>query len=150
MKFITSLLVLALLLSAGCARKKAEPQADANDPHAGMDMSKDPHAGMDMKSPHAGMEMSGGPGALDLDGMMAGLPDGWSKTAPTSSMRVAQIAIAPVKGDAGGAEIAVFHFPGSGGSAAANIERWQNQYSGPKGEPGSSVRQRPIRRWSIC
>ncbi len=138
MKLITSLLVLAVLLSAGCARKKAEPQADADNPHAGMDMSNNPHAGMDMKNPHAGMEMNGGPGALDLEAMMAGLPEGWSKSEPTSSMRVAQIAIAPVKGDAA-AEIAIFHFPGSGGSAAANIERWQNQYTGPKGQPGSEV-----------
>ena len=148
MKIITSLLVLALLLSAGCVRRKAEPQADATNPHAGIDMSKNPHAGMnmdstnphagmDMNNPHAGMNLSG-PGSLDLEAMMAKLPDGWTKTQPLSSMRVAQISIAPAKGDAAPAEIAVFHFPGSGGSSAANIERWKSQYAGPGGEPGSA------------
>lgn len=141
MRILSALLVLSILISAGCVRRKAETQPGEmqGDPHAGMNLEGDPHAGMNMDDPHAGMNPGSTPGGLDIDAMTASLPGGWSKTKPSSSMRVAQISIAPVKGDTAAAEIAVFHFPGSGGSAAANIERWQNQFTGPKGEPGSQA-----------
>jgi len=132
------LVATAVLMAAGCSKKK---------PEAGMDelMRKNPHAGMDMKNlpkgmgtdnPHGEMAEAGG---LDLDAMLVNLPQGWTKSPPTSSMRLAQIALAPAKGDAEAGEIAVFHFPGTGGSAAANIERWQNQFGGPNGEPGTQT-----------
>jgi hypothetical protein len=143
MKIIVSFLVFALLFTMGCKQKKPDAQdpMTKDNPHAGMDM-KNPHAGMDMKDPHAGMNADSPtsmPGGLDLDYMTAGLPSGWTKQAPSSSMRLLQIALAPAKGDTAAAEMVFFFFPGSGGSAAANIERWQNQYTGPKGEPGPSV-----------
>jgi hypothetical protein len=146
MRIFVILLSLSLLTAMGCKQKKPDMQDMAN-PHAGMDMSKTPHAGMDMKNnPHAGMDMGQNeshssfvPGGLDLDVMMAQLPQGWTKTEPTSSMRAAQINIAAEKGDASGATLAVFFFPGSGGSSAANIVRWQNQFTGPKGQPGDQV-----------
>jgi hypothetical protein len=148
MKMLTFALSLALVLAVGCTQKKAQPQADASNPHAGMDMSKNPHAGMDMKNPHGGTDMSGGAGAqasapikggLDLAYMMASLPANWTKAEPTSTMRMAQITIAPEKGDTAAAVLGVFYFPGSGGSSGANIVRWQNQFTGPKGEPGPQV-----------
>jgi hypothetical protein len=150
-RILVIVLSFGILLVAGCKQNKQAAQNMQN-PHAGMDMSKNPHAGMDMTNPHAGTNMAnphGGtnmgespaniPGGLDLDYMTAKLPDGWSKTEPSSSMRLAQINIAPVKGDTEPATLAVFFFPGSGGSAAANIARWQNQYTGPKGQPGDEV-----------
>jgi hypothetical protein len=54
-------------------------------------------------------------------------------------MRVAQANITPVKGDTAVTEVVFFHFPGTGGSADANIKRWQGQFKGPKGEPGEQV-----------
>lgn len=79
-----------------------------------------------------------GPG-LDVNSLLANLPEGWSKTTPSSSMRLGQIAMAKAGGDAADAEMAVFHFPGTGGSSMANLERWEGQMQGPNGEPGASV-----------
>ena len=56
-----------------------------------------------------------------------------------TNANLAQIVLAPASGDKEPGELAVFHFPGSGGSSAMNIDRWQNQMTGPKGEPGPSV-----------
>lgn len=122
MKNISLLLTLCLLLTVACVPKKKETQTD------------------EMKLP--GLEQSHqmpSQGALDYEAMLASLPEGWKRVEPSSNMRVAQVAIAPVKGDTVGAELVFFHFPGSGGSAAANIKRWQGQYTGPKGEPGEQV-----------
>lgn len=81
---------------------------------------------------------SSGPG-LDLSALLANLPDGWTSVQPSSNMRVGQISVARASGDAADGEIAIFHFPGTGGSAMANLERWESQMKGPKGEPGASV-----------
>lgn len=133
MKIILSILSLTLVFSLGCTKKK--PQADMDEL-----MKSDPHAGMNMSAmsgdPHGEMTAQGG---LDLDAMLGKLPEGWSKTEPSNSMRLAQIVLAPAKGDKSPGELAVFHFPGTGGSAAANIERWQFQFQGPNGEPGPSL-----------
>lgn len=122
MKNISLLLTLCLLLTVACVPKKKEAQPD------------------EMKLP--GLEQTHqmpSQGAFDYEAMLASLPEGWKRVEPSSSMRVAQVAITPVKGDTVGAELVFFHFPGSGGSAAANIKRWQGQYTGPKGEPGEQV-----------
>lgn len=85
-------------------------------------------------NPHA----SSGPG-LDVTAFMTELPEGWTKATPSSNMRLGQIALAKAPGDAVDAELAIFHFPGTGGSAMANLERWEGQMRGPNGEPGASV-----------
>jgi len=54
-------------------------------------------------------------------------------------MRLAEVSVEKTKGDTSDAVIAVFHFPGTGGDAASNIARWQNQMKGPNGEPGGQV-----------
>lgn len=55
-------------------------------------------------------------------------PAGWEARAPESSMRLAEF-------DAGeGADVVVFYFgPGQGGSAEANVQRWEAQFTGPDG-----------------
>lgn len=138
MKSIALLIIAAAVLFAGCAKKKPENAVNMQgNPHAGMQMppGSNPHAGTGMDE-QAMPEEKGG---LDVNALIASLPPGWTKAQPSSSMRVAQMSIAPAKGDTEAGEVAVFHFPGSGGSSAANIERWQNQFSGPKGEPGPDV-----------
>ena len=130
MKNIVLLLTLMALVAAGCVPKKPEKKVDAmTDPHAGMKMPG-------QQDPHAQMPNQGG---LDYEAMLANLPEGWKRVDPSSSMRVAQANISPVKGDTAVAEVVFFHFPGTGGSADANIKRWQGQFKGPKGEPGEQV-----------
>ncbi len=122
MKTITiSLLALAVLVSA-CIPKKPE--------------KKQRTADMTETNPHG--DMASGKG-LDLDAMLAKLPEGWSKQEPSSGMRLAQVGLALAPGDQGTAEIAFFHFPGTGGSTSQNIARWQGQFTGPNGEPGEKV-----------
>jgi hypothetical protein len=66
-------------------------------------------------------------------------PDGW-KTVPTSSnMRVAQFALPRAAGDAADAELIVYFFGGSGGTVAANIERWIGQMQQPDGRSSAAV-----------
>ena len=127
MKILSLILAAALLLVAGCGKKAQK------DPHAGLDMERMKSM---MENPHG---QTAETGALDLDAMLSDLPDGWTRSEPTSSMRLAQISLAPAKGDKDPADLAVSHFPGSGGSSSANIVRWQNQFKGPKGEPGPEV-----------
>ncbi|MCX6601644.1 MAG: hypothetical protein NT025_08790 [bacterium] len=127
MKITSFILVIVLLAVAGCGKKAQK------DPHAGLDMERMKSM---MENPHGQMAESGG---LDLDAMLSDLPEGWTRSEPTSSMRLAQISLAPAKGDKDAADLAVSHFPGSGGSSSANIVRWQNQFKGPKGEPGPEV-----------
>lgn len=116
-------LLLAALFIAGCGRGKTEQDAMHGVP----------------KHETSTESVSRDIGKLDIDGMLAELPEGWSMTEPSSSMRSAQVSIAPAEGDTLPGEIAFFFFPGSGGSARANIMRWQSQFAGPNGEPGSET-----------
>ncbi|MBU0509298.1 hypothetical protein KKH27_10725 [bacterium] len=127
MKINFFIVVLTLFLIAGCS-KKVEPVKETEDPHSAR-----------VKSMRIAPMEGTAAGVLDLDTMLAVLPEGWTRTEPTGAMRMAQINIGPVKGDTIPAELAVFHFPGTGGSAKSNIQRWHGQLKGPHGEPGGQV-----------
>lgn len=60
------------------------------------------------------------------------LPNGWVRQKPMTTMRVEEFKL-PGKGDGGDAEMAVFHFPGTGGSVQDNIDRWIGQFTQPDG-----------------
>jgi hypothetical protein len=65
----------------------------------------------------------------------APVPRAWIAEPPKTSMRLAQFQV-PGAGGAAAAELVVFYFgAGEGGSAEANIARWQSQFSGPAGKP---------------
>ena len=66
-------------------------------------------------------------------------PADWKVVAPSSSMRVAEFALARVAGDAEDASLVVYFFGGSGGIVQANMDRWIGQLSQPDGTPSSSV-----------
>jgi len=66
------------------------------------------------------------------------IPAGWVEEAPTSSMRRAQYKWPGTEGLAD-AEIAVFFFPGTGGSVQANLSRWYGQFKQPDGSPTAAV-----------
>ena len=57
-------------------------------------------------------------------------PDGWLAEAPNNPMRKAQYRL---PGPAGDGEMAVFFFPGAGGSVNANLDRWYGQFKQPDG-----------------
>lgn len=72
---------------------------------------------------------------LVIQGFAAAVPNAWTPTQPSSSMRVAQFAL-PAAAGAEGGELAAFFFPtGQGGSQEANIERWVSQFSASDGKP---------------
>ena len=63
------------------------------------------------------------------------VPPTWVAEPPQTSMRLAQFRV-PGSAGAEGAELVVFYFgAGEGGSAGANIARWQSQFSDPAGKP---------------
>ncbi|MCB9357314.1 MAG: hypothetical protein H6505_01980 [Calditrichaeota bacterium] len=127
---IRAILALSVVIwVVGCVPQKPEKKTPAEKAPMESPMG-------DMKNPHG--NMNSGPG-LDLNSLLADLPAGWTKTNPSSSMRLGQVALAKTGGDTLDAELAVFHFPGTGGSAAANLERWEGQMQGPNGEPGHTV-----------
>ncbi len=64
-------------------------------------------------------------------------PAGWVEQTPSSRMRQAQYLLPRAQGDQEDAEMAVFHFPGQGGSIEANIARWIGQMSRPDGSPAT-------------
>lgn len=76
------------------------------------------------------------PGTASISSSVKGVdytphPD-WVKEEPGSSMRKAQYRL-PGKNGAGDAEMAVFFFPGTGGSVKANLGRWYGQFKQPDG-----------------
>jgi len=73
------------------------------------------------------------PQAVSLLGYGTAAPSEWPVRAPGSSMRLTEF-------DAGGgADVIVFYFgAGQGGSAAANIARWESQFTTPGGEPAEA------------
>lgn len=59
-------------------------------------------------------------------------PDEWINVKPATSMRKDQFQLPGVEG-AGDANLAVFYFPGTGGSVQANLNRWYGQFKQPDG-----------------
>lgn len=62
-------------------------------------------------------------------------PEGWIEQPPSSAMRRAEYRLPSDQQGVEDAELAVFVFPGSGGSVQANIDRWIGQFTGPDGDP---------------
>ncbi|MEW6323297.1 MAG: hypothetical protein AB1635_19680 [Acidobacteriota bacterium] len=82
--------------------------------------------------------------SLSAAGLAFTAPPAW-KTVPTSSnMRVAQFAL-PGAAGAADAELIVYYFGGSGGSVAANMDRWIGQMQQPDGRPSKDVAKQRTR-----
>jgi hypothetical protein len=71
--------------------------------------------------------------AVDLGGVTFEAPAAWQKVQPKSSMRRAQLNVAPAEGDKEPAELIVFVFPEGAGSVEDNVARWQNQFKDASG-----------------
>ncbi len=89
------------------------------------------HCSRNLEEPPAGGPVSPGTvaAAAASGGLLFSAPDGWIAETPASSMRKAQYRLPRVGGDPEDGELVVFHFPGQGGSAEANIKRWVGQFS---------------------
>ncbi len=61
-------------------------------------------------------------------------PDKWIQETPQSPMRKAQYRWPGVEGE-GDADMALFHFPGTGGGVEENLQRWYGQFVQPDGTP---------------
>ncbi len=70
--------------------------------------------------------------ALPSGEVLYDVPKGWIQEQPSSEMRKAQYRW-PGAGKANDAELAVFFFPGTGGSVEANVDRWFGQLLQPDG-----------------
>ena len=66
-------------------------------------------------------------------------PDDWIEQPAESPMRVTEFRLPRVPGDAEDAELVVFYFGGSGGSIAANLQRWIGQMEQPDGRSSFEV-----------
>lgn len=70
-------------------------------------------------------------------------PAAWKSSQPRSAMRAAELTVKPVQGDTDPAELVVFAFPGSAGSVADNIKRWESQFQDASGKaPRASTEKR--------
>jgi hypothetical protein len=110
--------ILCSLALCGCSGDKSESAAPAVPASA--------HA-------EAGQAAAPAPSgdAIDTDRLSFHLPAGWERSAPKSSMRIAQ---ASIPGAAGAAELAVFYFGvGQGGGVDPNIRRWIGQIEPAEG-----------------
>lgn len=147
----TFVLMLGLLITAGCENKGPVPEGDPSKtaaPQVGMtettgahpgaanphDGTGDPHAGLGMGAP--GSTVTGQPdgeGMIDVGAIAFKMPDAWSVQQPRSSMRRAQLG---ADGPQGPAELVVYFFGARGaGTAEENIERWVGQFSTKDGKP---------------
>jgi hypothetical protein len=81
---------------------------------------------------------SSGGQANSAGGLVWEAPAAW-KVGPPQQMRVVTYLVSPVEGDADNAELAVFHFPGTGGAKDANLFRWEGQFEQPDGRNSADV-----------
>lgn len=65
------------------------------------------------------------------------VPENWIEEKPQSPMRKAQFRWPGAEGEED-AEMALFHFPGTGGSIEQNLDRWFGQFSQPDGSDSES------------
>lgn len=77
--------------------------------------------------------------AAAFKGLAWTAPEGWIEEKPNTGMRLAQYRLARAEGDGEDAVCYVSHFPGSGGSVEANLNRWYDQFTQPDGRPSSSA-----------
>ena len=76
---------------------------------------------------------------LAADSLTYDVPAGWISRPPSSSMRLAEFTLPRAAGDSEDADLVLYFFGGSGGSVAANLDRWIGQMTQPDGRPSKAV-----------
>lgn len=110
-RFLISLILLPLALGA-CSSGPSQSEASAAAPAAAQPVAM--------------------AGKATFDGLSFTVPSRWTEQTPSSRMRLAQYGIPSGEGQDDG-ECAVFHFPGTGGTVRANLDRWYGQFQQPDG-----------------
>ena len=72
-------------------------------------------------------------------------PASWKSRPAASAMRVAEFVVPKAPGDQEDAEIIVYYFGGTGGSIAANVDRWIGQMQQPDGTASKDKARREAR-----
>jgi hypothetical protein len=65
---------------------------------------------------------------IKVDDLKMTVPAAWKQQRPANKLRKAQFQVPPAKGDKEAVELVVYEFPGGGGGAGANIQRWIGQF----------------------
>ncbi len=74
-------------------------------------------------------------GPVRVAGITFSVPATWRRETPSSTMRAAQFGI-PGGGNEKDGTVAVYYFGrDQGGGVAENVKRWQDQFTGPAGNP---------------
>lgn len=108
----------------------ANPHASSSPPHG----VTPPFAGASAsapKGPPRDVTPSGKTHEQALAELTIAVPEEWTSTPTTSSMRVAQWAL---PGPGGDAELVVYRFADGAGTVEANIARWKGQFTPPEGK----------------
>jgi hypothetical protein len=71
------------------------------------------------------------------EGLQFAAPSDWIAETPISSNRRAQYKLPRAMGDSEDAEMAVYYFPGGGGTPQANVDRWLSQFTKADGSPAA-------------
>jgi hypothetical protein len=124
MKCLVLIGLLAILFSACKSRDEAPPPL--------------PPPGASQAAPPAARAHPD-PSRPDVD-LTFTTPKQWTAQRPSTSMRKAQFLL-PGETREADAILGVFHFPHTGGSVTANLERWYTQFKQPDGVPSASRAQ---------
>jgi len=118
---LPAILMLAVLSLISCSSRTSAPTAE------------EPLSTPPASSPAPATASSTAGGQKVFGSFQVTIPQGWVDHPPSSMMRKAQYLLPKSAGDAADAEMAVFFFPGQGGSVEANIQRWIGQFAQPDG-----------------
>ena len=110
--------IILLIIFAGCSSEQQDQQQNAQNQ----------------------MQMQQTQRQVELDWKA---PAEWVKEQPSSNMRLAQYQL-PGPGAADPAELAVFNFPGTGGTVEMNLERWYGQFQQPDGSDTRELAEKQI------
>ncbi|MCZ6837520.1 MAG: hypothetical protein O7G85_17220 [Planctomycetota bacterium] len=130
-----SISILACLLVAGCSEglpegENKEPNPTAFAPALPTTTSPSPIASMATPPQAKEDDLS----VLAVVGLKAPMPETWMAVPIESSMQNVRFQVPGPEGS-DPAYLTVFHFPGTGGSADANIIRWAGQFRTDEGGP---------------
>ncbi len=119
------------LLAMGCGPGKSAGQVDSTSTQTpagsgGSGSSTSASAAAQWATTDPGTANIGQPvdGVVTVVGLSYKPDPGWQRQMPGSAMRKDLFSL---PGDAGAAELILFHFPGMGGMAQANLQRWAGQ-----------------------